>query len=82
MPIIEVQGLTKTYRVFQKTPGLLGSLRGLFNRDKLPSGAPATDSEVERVVINGKGFMPAFAGRFTQDQMSALLAYLHTGQAH
>jgi ABC-2 type transport system ATP-binding protein len=32
MPIIEVQGLTKTYRVFQKTPGLLGSLRALFRR--------------------------------------------------
>src|SRR5579872_1292035 len=32
MPIIEVRGLTKTYRVFQKMPGLLGSLRGLFNR--------------------------------------------------
>ena len=29
MPIIEVQGLTKTYRVFQKQPGLVGALRGL-----------------------------------------------------
>jgi len=54
-------------------------LRGMFRRDKLPSGAPATDAEVQRVVIAGKGLMPAFAGRFTQDQMSALLAYLHTG---
>jgi ABC-2 type transport system ATP-binding protein len=32
MPIIEVEGLTKTYRVFQKTPGLGGALRNLFNR--------------------------------------------------
>jgi mono/diheme cytochrome c family protein len=54
-------------------------LRGLFRHDKLPSGAPATDAEVQRIVIAGKGFMPSFAGRFTQDQMSALLAYLHTG---
>jgi len=23
--------------------------------------------------------MPAFAGRFTEEQMQALLAYLHTG---
>src|ERR1700681_3474066 len=32
MPIIEAQGLTKTYRVFQKSPGLGGALRGLFRR--------------------------------------------------
>ena len=32
MPIIEVEGLTKTYRVFQKTPGLGGALRSLFHR--------------------------------------------------
>jgi mono/diheme cytochrome c family protein len=54
-------------------------LHGIFRHDKLPSGEPATDAEVQRAVIAGKGFMPSFAGRFTQDQMSALLAYLHTG---
>jgi mono/diheme cytochrome c family protein len=54
-------------------------LHSVFRHDKLPSGAPATDAEIQRVVIAGKGFMPSFAGRFTQDQMSALLAYLHTG---
>jgi ABC-2 type transport system ATP-binding protein len=32
MSIIEAQGLTKTYRVFQKSPGLGGALRGLFRR--------------------------------------------------
>src|ERR1700719_567877 len=32
MPIIEVKGLTKTYRVFQKQPGLLGAVTGLFRR--------------------------------------------------
>src|ERR1700683_1024169 len=32
MAIIEAQGLTKTYRVIQKSPGLLGSLRGLVRR--------------------------------------------------
>ena len=54
-------------------------LHGLFRHANLPSGAPATDAEIQRVVLAGKGFMPSFAGRFTQDQMSALLAYLHTG---
>jgi ABC-2 type transport system ATP-binding protein len=32
MPIIEVEGLTKTYRVVQKNPGLGGALRSLFRR--------------------------------------------------
>ena len=54
-------------------------LHNLFKRDKLPSGAPATDAEVARVVLAGKGMMPAFTGRFTPEQMAALLAYLHTG---
>jgi ABC-2 type transport system ATP-binding protein len=32
MPIIEVSGLSKTYQVFQKQPGLLGAVRGLWSR--------------------------------------------------
>lgn len=52
-------------------------LHGVFRRSTLPSGAPATDAEVQRVVLSGKNMMPAFAGRFTQDQMAALLDYLH-----
>jgi cytochrome c2 len=54
-------------------------LHSIFQHPALPSGAPATDIQVERTVLSGKGMMPSFAGRFTQEQMSALLAYLHTG---
>ena len=54
-------------------------LRGLFKHVALPSGAPATDAEVTRVVLGGKALMPGFAGRFTDEQMAALIAYLHTG---
>src|SRR5579875_1917758 len=32
MPIIEAKGLSKTYRVFQKNPGLRGALNSLFRR--------------------------------------------------
>jgi ABC-2 type transport system ATP-binding protein len=32
MPIVEVQRLSKTYRVFQKSPGLRGALRSLLSR--------------------------------------------------
>lgn len=55
------------------------NLHHIFESGKLPSGAPATDLQIERTVLSGKGLMPSFAGRFTQEQLNALLAYLHTG---
>ncbi len=33
MAIIEAEGLTRTYRVFQKKEGVLGALRGLYRRE-------------------------------------------------
>ena len=55
------------------------NLHHIFDRTVLPSGAPATDAAVRRNVLTGKGMMPSFAGRFSEGQMAALLAYLHTG---
>ncbi|MGA7342527.1 MAG: cytochrome c [Terracidiphilus sp.] len=55
------------------------NLHGVFDSPTLPSGAPATDLNVERTVLSGKGMMPSFAGRFSDEQMAALLAYLHAG---
>jgi mono/diheme cytochrome c family protein len=54
-------------------------LHGLFKKKTLPSGIAATDEAVEQNVLKGRGMMPGFAGRFDQEQMAALLAYLHTG---
>jgi hypothetical protein len=31
------------------------------------------------VIPQGRGMMPGFAGRFDDEQMAALLPYLHTG---
>jgi ABC-2 type transport system ATP-binding protein len=33
MPVIEVSGLTKTFRTYKKQPGLRGALKGLFRRE-------------------------------------------------
>ncbi len=33
MAVIEIAGLTKTYRVYQKSEGLMASVRGLFHRE-------------------------------------------------
>jgi mono/diheme cytochrome c family protein len=53
-------------------------VRGVLLKAKLPSGAPATDAEIRRLVLQGKGKMPSFSGRFTEEQMAALIAYLRT----
>lgn len=55
------------------------NLRGVFDHATLPSGAPATDANIERTILSGKGMMPSFAGRFNNEQMAALLSYLHAG---
>jgi mono/diheme cytochrome c family protein len=54
-------------------------LRGLFEHKNLPSGIPATDAAVRQNLLTGKGMMPSFEGRFTEEQVSALLRYLRTG---
>jgi len=54
-------------------------LHGVFDHKSLPSGIPATDAAVRQNVLAGRGLMPGFAGRFDDEQMAALLAYLHTG---
>jgi mono/diheme cytochrome c family protein len=53
-------------------------IHGVLQRAKLPSGIPASDAVVRNQILQGKGKMPAFQGRFTEPQMQALLAYLHT----
>jgi mono/diheme cytochrome c family protein len=55
------------------------SLHGLFGRSTLPDGEPATDAEVEQVLMTGKGMMPSFAYQMSKEQMDAVVAYLHTG---
>lgn len=54
-------------------------LHDLFAKATLPSGAPATDAQVEHLLIAGKGMMPSFAYQLNGEQIAALLAYLHTG---
>lgn len=54
-------------------------LHGIFRHDTLPSGIPATDVTVRLNVLYGRGLMPGFYGRFDDEQMADLIAYLHTG---
>jgi hypothetical protein len=52
-------------------------LKGLFGRDKLPSGAPATDEQVRRTIQAGRGIMPPFERTLDNKQLDDLLQYLH-----
>jgi len=53
-------------------------LEGLFQAKGLPSGAPATDEQVRKTIIEGLGTMPAFQGRLSQGDVDDLIRYLHT----
>lgn len=52
------------------------SLRGVFRKRSFASGIPANDERMAEVVTHGKRMMPAIP--LTREQLSALLAYLHT----
>jgi len=64
----------------QALPGLKvqpPQLEGLFQKKKLPSGAPATDAQVRRTIMRGRGTMPAFDQRLSDEDLKDLLSYLH-----
>ena len=54
------------------------SLRGVFKKQYLPSGAPADDDRVMDAILYGRPMMPALGGSMTPDERQDLLAYLHT----
>ncbi|MGB6429677.1 MAG: cytochrome c [Candidatus Acidiferrales bacterium] len=53
-------------------------LDGLFSKQNLPSGAPATDAQVRATIVNGRGVMPPFGPVLKDEDLDALIAYLHT----
>jgi ABC-2 type transport system ATP-binding protein len=81
MPIIEADGLTKTYRVFQKKEGILGALRGLYRRDykevRAVEGVSFSIEPGEMVAFLG----PNGAGKTTTLKMLSGLIYPTSGTA-
>src|SRR5438552_15865693 len=81
MSIIEVQGLTKTYRVAQKKPGFLGALRSLFRRQykevQAVRDVTFTVEPGEMVAFLG----PNGAGKTTTLKMLSGLIYPTSGAA-
>jgi ABC-2 type transport system ATP-binding protein len=81
MPIIEAMGLTKTYRVFRKSDGFLGALRGLFRRQykevQAVDGVSFAIEPGEMVAFLG----PNGAGKTTTLKMLSGLIYPTSGSA-
>lgn len=53
-------------------------LYGIMNRRELPSGTPATDARVKDTIKMGRANMPAFGRVLNDQQVDAIVAYLHT----
>jgi ABC-2 type transport system ATP-binding protein len=81
MAIIEADGLTKTYRVFQKKDGLLGAVRGLYRREykevRAVDGVSFSIEPGEMVAFLG----PNGAGKTTTLKMLSGLIYPTSGTA-
>ena len=82
MAIIEVEGLTKTYTVFQKKEGLLGAFRGLYKREykevRAVDDVSFTIEPGEMVAFLG----PNGAGKTSTLKMLSGLIYPTSGSAN
>ena len=54
------------------------SLKNLFGKKSLPSGAPANDDRVRDAIMMGRPNMPGYQYVFTDEQITDLIAYLHS----
>jgi mono/diheme cytochrome c family protein len=53
-------------------------LLGVFKKPSLPSGAPANEERVQATILHGRGLMPAMGNSMDEQDLDALMAYLHT----
>lgn len=51
---------------------------GMFSRQALPSGLPATDEHVRTTILSGRRNMPPFNGVLDDKQIDDVMAFLHT----
>ena len=54
------------------------SMKGLYQKQYLPSGLVANDRFVEQTIVRGRNMMPPMGNAISQEQLDGLIAYLHT----
>jgi mono/diheme cytochrome c family protein len=55
------------------------SLHRIGEQGMMPNGGAATDAAIIKVVNFGKNKMPGFNGRFSDEEMADLIAYMRIG---
>jgi mono/diheme cytochrome c family protein len=54
------------------------SLKGVFQKQYLPSGLVANDRFVEQTIVRGHNMMPPMGNSLSQQQIDDVIAYLRT----
>ena len=54
------------------------SMHGLCKKPFMSSGIPANDDRITDIILMGRAKMPGFRQKMTEQQLTDLLAYLHT----
>jgi mono/diheme cytochrome c family protein len=66
------------HETLSDTPRQGPSLKDVYKRKSLPSGAPANDERIRDAILMGRPNMPGYQYVLTDEQISDLIAYLHT----
>jgi len=66
------------HNAYKKEPLQGPPLVGMFRKQTLPSGMPATDEHVRDTILTGRRNMPPFNVILDEKQLSDLMAFLHT----
>lgn len=66
------------HNAYKREPLQGPPLVGMFSKQALPSGMPATDQHVRNTILTGRRNMPPFNGVLDDKQIDDLLAFLHT----
>ncbi|HWY71796.1 MAG TPA: cytochrome c [Terriglobales bacterium] len=66
------------HNAYKKEPLQGPALIGMFRKQALPSGMPATDEHVRDTILTGRRNMPPFNVVLDERQLNDLMAFLHT----